>query len=273
MRIFLLVFVMILVGSMTAFSSYEVANSKYLKGDVNGALSEITKDITSGVRDSRLYYFTIKIHKENLKDYSKAIDYTIEAIKLFPQESKKFSTELAELYFLSGKYDRSLAILLNLNSDYPGDIDILYLIGLDYYYTGHYYKSLVAFEASKYLGNRNLDLYEFLGKTYSKVGKYRESLELLSYVYNSTGRKDILAQIVEIANILDINYSDYIVKKSQSISPQYPQQQMKKSVGGPHAIPTPTPPINTENTTNVPNTPNPNENTENASTTPQEISN
>jgi len=230
MKNWVLFFGIFLVFSVSGYASYEVANSKYLKGDINGALYEVTKDITSGVRDSRLYYLAIKILKNDLKDYPRAIDYTVEAIKLFPQESKNFSVELAELYFLSGKYDKSLAILLNMNSEYPGDARILYLIGVNYYYTGRYYKAVASFEASRYLGNKSLELYEFLGKSYSKVGRYREALELLSYVYNSTGRKDILAQIVEIANILDVSYSDYIVKKSQvpTIPSSSAQQQLRK---------------------------------------------
>jgi len=230
MKNWVLFFGIFLVFSVSGYASYEIANSKYLKGDINGALYEVTKDITSGVRDSRLYYLAIKILKNDLKDYPRAIDYTVEAIKLFPQESKNFSVELAELYFLSGKYDKSLAILLNMNSEYPGDARILYLIGVNYYYTGRYYKAVASFEASRYLGNKSLELYEFLGKSYSKVGRYREALELLSYVYNSTGRKDIFAQIVEIANILDVSYSDYIVKKSQvpTIPSSGAQQQLRK---------------------------------------------
>ncbi len=233
MKNWVLFFGIFLVFSVSGYASYEIANSKYLKGDINGALYEVTKDITSGVRDSRLYYLAIKILKNDLKDYPRAIDYTVEAIKLFPQESKNFSVELAELYFLSGKYDKSLAILLNMNSEYPGDARILYLIGVNYYYTGRYYKAVASFEASRYLGNKSLELYEFLGKSYSKVGRYREALELLSYVYNSTGRNDILAQIIEIANILDVSYSDYIVKKSQvpTIPSSGAQQQLKKVSG------------------------------------------
>jgi tetratricopeptide (TPR) repeat protein len=233
MKNWVLFFGIFLVFSVSGYASYEIANSKYLKGDINGALYEVTKDITSGVRDSRLYYLAIKILKNDLKDYPRAIDYTVEAIKLFPQESKNFSVELAELYFLSGKYDKSLAILLNMNSEYPGDARILYLIGVNYYYTGRYYKAVASFEASRYLGNKSLELYEFLGKSYSKVGRYREALELLSYVYNSTGRKDILAQIVEIANILDVSYSDYIVKKSQvpTVPSSGAQQQLRKTSG------------------------------------------
>jgi tetratricopeptide (TPR) repeat protein len=233
MKNWVLFFGIFLVFSVSGYASYEIANSKYLKGDINGALYEVTKDITSGVRDSRLYYLAIKILKNDLKDYPRAIDYTVEAIKLFPQESKNFSVELAELYFLSGKYDKSLAILLNMNSEYPGDARILYLIGVNYYYTGRYYKAVASFEASRYLGNKSLELYEFLGKSYSKVGRYREALELLSYVYNSTSRKDILAQIVEIANILDVSYSDYVVKKSQvpTIPSSGAQQQLRKASG------------------------------------------
>ncbi len=218
------------VISFSGYASYESANSKYLKGDINGALYEVTKDITSGVRDSRLYSLAIKILKDDLKDYPRAIDYAVEAIKLFPQENKNFSLSLAEIYFLSGKYDKSLAILLNMNSGYPGDARILYLIGVNYYYTGRYYKAVASFEASRYLGNKSLELYEFLGKSYSKIGKYKEALELLSYVYNSTNRKDILAQIVEIANILDVSYSDYVVKRSKvpASLPSGTQQQVNK---------------------------------------------
>ncbi|MEN2998307.1 MAG: tetratricopeptide repeat protein [Brevinematia bacterium] len=216
---------LILSISGISFGSYESAYAKYTKGDISGSISEITKDIFSGIKDYRLHLLMVKIYKDHVKDYKQGIEYAIEGIRLFPDKEKEFSLEIGELYHLSGKYDKSEQILLEYNAKYPGDSRCLFLIGKNYFSQGKYYKATVSIESAMAFGGKSIEAYEYLGKSYRKVGKYNKALEILSLVYNQTRKEEILGLIIEISSIIDVDYSSYLnIKRSVSL----PQE--KKSI-------------------------------------------
>lgn len=216
--------ILLLLTSMV-FGSYESAYQKYLKGDISGAVSEISKDIFSGVKDYRSHLLMIKIYKENLKDYKQATEYAIEGIRLFPDKEKEFSLELGELYWLSGKYDKAEQILLTYNNKYPGDAKCLSLIGKNYFSQNKYYKVVASLESALSYGDKSIETYEYLGKAYRKIGNYNKALETLSYVYNLTKKEEILGIIIEISSIIDVDYTPYLSRKYVV----QPQKQVSKS--------------------------------------------
>lgn len=193
-----------------AVGDYESAYSKYLKGDISGAVSEITKDIFNGVRDSRSHFLMVKIYRDHTKDYKQAIEYAIEGIRLFPDKEREFTLELGELYMLSAKYDRAEQILVSYNRRYPGDAKCLYILGKNYYSQGKYHKAVSSLEASISFGMTGVEVYEVLGKSYRKIGNYSRAIEVLSYVYNQTKKEEVLGMIIEISSIIDVDYSSYI---------------------------------------------------------------
>lgn len=215
MRKILTVAISIFILGSISQGSYESAYSKYMKDDVSGAVAEITKDILNNVKDPRLYFLMIRISKEKTKDYTQAVEYAISGMKIFPEYSKEFMLELSDAYILSGKSDKAEPILINYNSLYPGDPRCLYLLGKNYYNQKKYYRALVSLEAARSFGKNDLELLEILGMTYSKVGNYQKSLEILSYVYNQTKQEKILAKIIEISSIMDVDYSSYITIKGK----------------------------------------------------------
>ncbi|MCS7299637.1 MAG: CDC27 family protein [Spirochaetia bacterium] len=202
--------ILFFIMTFDVFGSYESAYSKYLKGDISGAVSEITKDIFNGVRDPRSHLLMIKIYRDHTKDYKQAIEYAIEGIRLFPDKEREFTLELGELYMLSAKYDRAEQILVSHNRRYPGDPECLYILGRNYYSQGKYHKAVSSLEASLSFGMTGVEVYEVLGKSYRKIGNYSRAIELLSYVYNQTRKEEILGMIIEISSIIDVDYSSYI---------------------------------------------------------------
>lgn len=202
--------ILFFIITFNVFGSYESAYSKYLKGDISGAVSEITKDIFNGVRDPRSHLLMIKIYRDHIKDYKQAMEYAIEGIRLFPDKEREFTLELGELYMLSAKYDRAEQILVSYNRRYPGDPKCLYILGRNYYSQGKYHKAVSSLEASLGFGMTGVEVYEVLGKSYRKIGNYSRAIELLSYVYNQTRKEEILGMIIEISSIIDVDYSSYI---------------------------------------------------------------
>ncbi|MFN4244616.1 MAG: tetratricopeptide repeat protein [Brevinematia bacterium] len=208
-----IIIILVMLANVISHGSYESAYNKYLKGNITDAISEITKDIFSGTKDYRSYFLMIKILKENTKDYKQAIEYTMEGIRLFPDKEREFSLELGELYYLSGKYSQAEQILLKYNQKYPQDQKCLYLLGKNYFSQGKFYKAVSSFEATISLGDTSISTYEYLGKSYRKIGNYNKALEILSYIYNQTRREEILGMIIEISSIIDVDYSLYLSLK------------------------------------------------------------
>lgn len=219
------------IMTFDAVGSYESAHSKYLRGDISGAVSEIAKDIFSGIRDPRSHLLMIKIYRDHTKDYKQAIEYAIEGIRLFPDKEREFTLELGELYMLSAKYDRAEQILLSYNRRYPGDPKCLYILGRNYYSQGKYHKAVSALEASVGFGMGGVDVYEVLGKSYRKIGNYSRAIEVLSYVYNQTRKEEILGMIIEISSIIDFDYSSYINarKTVSTVKPATPKITQSRS--------------------------------------------
>ncbi|MCX8029818.1 MAG: hypothetical protein N2712_07495 [Brevinematales bacterium] len=208
------------------YSGYENAYSKYIKGDISGAIAEITKDIFNGIRDSRSQLLMVKIYKENIKDYKQGIEYAIEGIRLFPDREREFTLELGELYFLSGKYDRAEQVLLSYNRRYPGDGNCLYLLGRNYFAQGKFHKTVSSLESAIGFGNKTIEVYEFLGKSYRKIGNYNKALEILSFVYNQTKKEELLGIIIEISSIIDVDYSSYITARKTISIPKASSQSI-----------------------------------------------
>lgn len=215
----LVVMILILLNVISS-GTYESAYNKYLKGNIADAISEITKDVFNGTRDPRSYFLMIKILKENTRDYKQGIEYAIEGIRLFPDKEREFSLELGELYYLSGKYSQAEQVLLNYNEKYPGDPRCLYLLGRNYFSQGKFYKATASFESSISFGDRSVLTYEYLGKSYRKIGNYTKALELLSQVYNQTKKEELLGMIIEISSILDVDYSSYLSLKKTLVPKQ-----------------------------------------------------
>lgn len=203
-----------------AFGDYESAYRKYLKGDLSGAMAEITKDIFSGARDPRLHMLMIRICKEHVKDYKQGIEYAIEGIRLFPEMEREFTIELGELYYLSGKHDKAEQILIAYNAKYPGDPRCLFLAGKEFFLQGKYYRAVSALEAAIFFGEKGIEVYEYLGKSYRKIGNYAKALEVLSYVYNYTKKEEILGIIIEISSIIDVDYIPYLSSKKVKVTLQ-----------------------------------------------------
>lgn len=229
--------IIITLATLTIYSqgSYESAYSRYTKGDITGAVSEITKDIFNGIRDPRSYLLIIKIYKENIKDYKQGVEYAIEGIRLFPEREKEFLLELGELYYLQQKYQSAEEILRTFNSKYPGNGKCLLLLGKVFYSQGKFYKAVASLEASISFGEKSLEAYEYLGKSLRKIGNYNKSLEVLSYVYNQTKKEEILGIIIEISSILDIDYNTYlsskrIITSSQKTQPTPKSEQTRPKI-------------------------------------------
>lgn len=226
---------LILIVSIINFSqaSYESAHSKYLRGDISGAVSEITRDIFNGVRDHRSYLLLIKIYKEQIRDYKQAVEYAIEGIRLFPDKEKEFLLELGELYYLQQKYQSAEEILKTFNSKYPGEGKGLFLLGKVFYSQNKFHKAVASLEASISSGEKSLEAYEYLGKSLRKIGNYNKALEIFSFVYNQTRKEEILGIIIEISSIMDVDYTSYLSGKRIITVPQKISVPQKSGVSAP----------------------------------------
>ncbi len=204
------------------FGSYEEAYRLYVNNDISGAVYVVTQDISKGIKDKRSYVLLIDIYVEKLKDYKRALEVTMEALRYFPESKKELVLKLSKVYYLLGNYNNVSKILENYNEEFPGDPNALNLLGLIHFKESRYHKAVVAFKSALAFGYDKSDIYKNLGIALEKIGDYHESLKMLSKYYNTTRDIDIVSHIINISTIIGVDYSKYLslkekVEKEQAI--------------------------------------------------------
>lgn len=103
-----------------------------------------------------------------------------------------------------------------LNKDQAADPRIHYVLGKAYYIKGEYYADLAIdhLETARNMGYDPLDLAEFLGLSYSRIGKYQESIEAFTRALGDYPSDLLLLALARNYAALDdtMNSSAYLLR-------------------------------------------------------------
>ncbi len=196
-KIFLLVFVMILIFSVSlqAQDLLEMGIEKYNKGSYQNAIDYLT-DYAAENSDSYLSHFYLGLSYTELQQFDLAISSFNYARKI-KGDSYNLLVNLARAHYNNNEKDMAHDLLIKAKGYKPIDEQVYNLLGLIEMDKQEYEESIEYFKKAIELEDDNLYVYNNISLAYIHIGEFKEAEKYIvkaveldpfePYVYNNAG--------------------------------------------------------------------------------------